>query len=99
MKDFNKFHTMAPLYVSTFHMVNHFMLLVSCNTHSKLTMFSIQDGKKVACGTGDGTINIFSWGEWGDISNRIPTQAASIDVLCALSEGIICTGADDSYIR
>lgn len=53
----------------------------------------------MVCGSADGVLNIYSWGEWGDISDRIPTENDSIDSICPITEDIICTGTDDSYIR
>lgn len=51
------------------------------------------------CGTGDGILNLFSWGEWGDISDRFPGHPLSIDSCVAVSENVVCTGSMDGVIR
>ena len=51
------------------------------------------------CGTGDGILNLFSWGEWGDISDRFPGHPLSIDSCVAVSDNVVCTGSMDGIIR
>ena len=58
-----------------------------------------QSGRKVVCGTGDGILNLFSWGEWGDISDRFPGHPLSIDSCVAVSDSVVCTGSMDGIIR
>lgn len=53
----------------------------------------------MVCGTGDGILNLFSWGEWGDISDRFPGHPLSIDSCVAVSENVVCTGSMDGIIR
>ena len=60
---------------------------------------AIQGGKKVVCGAGDGSLNIFSWGEWGDISDRFPGHPMSIDACVAVSDSVVCTGSIDGLVR
>ena len=59
----------------------------------------LQGGRKVVCGTGDGILNLFSWGEWGDISDRFPGHPLSIDSCVAVSDSVVCTGSMDGIIR
>ena len=54
---------------------------------------------KVVCGTGDGVLNIFNWGEWGNISDRFPGHPMSVDCMVQVTEDIICTGSIDGIIR
>lgn len=42
---------------------------------------------------------IFSWGDFGDISDRYPGHPGSIDSLIKISEDLIVTGCSDGNIR
>ena len=53
----------------------------------------------MVCGGGDGTLSIYSWGRWGDISDRFPGHPTSIDAVCKVSENILVTGDADGKIR
>jgi hypothetical protein len=53
----------------------------------------------VVCGTGEGTLNIFSWGEWGDMSDRFPGHPQSVDACVAISNNVVVTGSMDGIIR
>ncbi|XP_076330623.1 WD repeat-containing protein 55 [Tachypleus tridentatus] len=64
-----------------------------------LSMAVVKNENKVAVGTGEGAINIFNWGEWGNISDRFPGHPMSIDSMVAISDDIICTGSMDGVIR
>ena len=64
-----------------------------------VTAVFLQGGRKVVCGTGDGILNLFSWGEWGDISDRFPGHPLSIDSCVAVSDSVVCTGSMDGIIR
>lgn len=50
-------------------------------------------------GTGEGPLHIFNWGEWGNLSDRFPLSAMSVDALAAVNEDIILAGASDGKIR
>lgn len=54
---------------------------------------------KVICGTSEGTLHIFSWNNWTDMSDRFPGHPMSVDACVALTEDIICTGSMDGIIR
>ena len=62
-------------------------------------MLLVQGGEKVVCGMGDGVLNIFNWGQWGNISDRFPGHPLSVDCMLALTDDIICTGSMDGCIR
>jgi len=59
----------------------------------------IKDGKKVVCGSQDGVLNFFRWGDFGDVCDRYPGHPGSIDCLECLSEDVILTGCSDGLIR
>ena len=58
-----------------------------------------QSGTKVVCGGGDGTLHIYSWGKWGDITDRFPGHPFSVDSICKVTEDILVTGGTDGIIR
>ncbi|XP_069129880.1 WD repeat-containing protein 55-like [Argopecten irradians] len=64
-----------------------------------LSLAHIKEKEKVICGSGEGVLNIFSWGEWGNISDRFPGHPMSVDCMVAVTDSIICTGSGDGYVR
>jgi len=64
-----------------------------------LSITLVRNGTKVICGTQGGILDIFSWGNWGDISDRFPGHPESIDTIVPINENIICTGSSDGLIR
>ncbi|EDO47048.1 predicted protein [Nematostella vectensis] len=64
-----------------------------------LSLAIVKGGRKVVCGTGEGTLNIFSWGEWGDLSDRFPGHPQSVDACVAIGNNVVCTGSIDGIIR
>jgi hypothetical protein len=50
-------------------------------------------------GTSEGVLNLFSFGDWGDINDRIKGHSGSIDAIVALDEDTVCTGSSDGLIR
>lgn len=59
----------------------------------------IKDGKKVICGTQDGVIIVFSWGRWGDCSDRYPGHPESVDCVLKIDESTLLTGSSDGLVR
>jgi hypothetical protein len=39
-----------------------------------LNVVVVKGGKKVVCGSQEGVLNLFSWGQFEDISDRIPGE-------------------------
>ena len=64
-----------------------------------LSVQIIKHGRKVVCGTQEGVLGVFSWGTWGDVSDRFPGHPASIDALLKVDEDTLLTGSSDGYIR
>jgi WD40 repeat protein len=62
-------------------------------------MYAVQNGSKVVCGSQDGVLDIWSWGQWGDISDRFPGHPQSIDAMIAIDDDTILTGSSDGLIR
>ncbi|CAM9189397.1 unnamed protein product [Ectocarpus fasciculatus] len=59
----------------------------------------IKDGRKVVCGTQDGVIITFSWGRWGDCSDRYPGHPESVDCMLKVDESTLLTGSSDGLVR
>ena len=73
-----------------------------CNTfQSDVIIISIfcQNGKKAIVGSQDGVLSLWTWGDWGDYTDRILGHPNSIDTICKLDEDTICTGSSDGLIR
>jgi WD repeat-containing protein 55 len=64
-----------------------------------LSVKVMKHGKKVVCGTQQGVLAVWSWGTWGDISDRFPGHPASIDALCKVDEDTLLTGSSDGLVR
>lgn len=64
-----------------------------------LSMQIIKNGRKVVCGTGEGVLAIFSVGTWGDVSDRFPGHAPSIDALAKFDEDALIMGTSDGKLR
>ncbi|XP_025071899.1 WD repeat-containing protein 55 isoform X2 [Alligator sinensis] len=56
-------------------------------------------GKKVACGSSEGTIYLFNWNGFGATSDRFAVKAESIDCMVPVTENVLCTGSIDGVIR
>jgi WD40 repeat protein len=75
---------------------------VRCSDDQEDELLSIQlmkHGKKVVCGTGEGVLAVWSFGTWGDVSDRFPGHPASVDALLKVDEDTVLTGSSDGLIR
>lgn len=64
-----------------------------------LSVEVIKGGKKVLCGTQDGILCVYSWGLWGDLTDRFPGHPQSVDALLKIDEDTVATGSSDGVIR
>lgn len=64
-----------------------------------LSLAIMKEGRKVVVGDGEGELNIFNWGEWGNISDRFPGNTGSVDCMVPINDDIICIGSMDGTIR
>jgi hypothetical protein len=64
-----------------------------------LSIVLLKNGRKVMCGTQQGVLAVWSWGTWGDVSDRFPGHPASIDALLKVDEDTVLTGSSDGLIR
>eukprot|EP00281_Chroomonas_sp_CCMP1168_P027158 CAMPEP_0206248846 /NCGR_PEP_ID=MMETSP0047_2-20121206/20590_1 /ASSEMBLY_ACC=CAM_ASM_000192 /TAXON_ID=195065 /ORGANISM="Chroomonas mesostigmatica_cf, Strain CCMP1168" /LENGTH=366 /DNA_ID=CAMNT_0053674523 /DNA_START=51 /DNA_END=1151 /DNA_ORIENTATION=- len=59
----------------------------------------MKHGRKVVCGTQSGTLSIFSWGDWGDVSDRFPGHPESVECMVKVDEETLITCSEDGIIR
>ncbi|RKP20513.1 WD40 repeat-like protein [Rozella allomycis CSF55] len=64
-----------------------------------LSLAVMHNNKKVVCGTQEGVLQIYSYGYWGDMSDRFPHHPPSIQCLKAVDHSRALTGAADGVIR
>ncbi|XP_053574577.1 LOW QUALITY PROTEIN: WD repeat-containing protein 55 [Bombina bombina] len=56
-------------------------------------------GKKVVCGSSEGSVYLFNWNGFGATSDRFAVKAESIDCMIPITDNIVCTGSTDGIIR
>jgi WD40 repeat protein len=44
-------------------------------------------------------VNLYTWNDWGDTSDRIIGHPHSIDTIVKINDDLICTGSSDGIIR
>lgn len=64
-----------------------------------MSLQTLKHGKKVVCGTDQGVLAVWSWGTWGDVSDRFPGHPSSIDALLKVDEDTLLTGSADGLLR
>uniref|UniRef100_A0A8C6T1H8 WD repeat domain 55 n=1 Tax=Neogobius melanostomus TaxID=47308 RepID=A0A8C6T1H8_9GOBI len=65
----------------------------------RFELLSEPQGKKVVCGSSEGTVYIFNWNGFGATSDRFALKAESVDCILPLSDSVMCTASMDGYIR
>ncbi|KAJ2961079.1 hypothetical protein NQZ79_g3612 [Umbelopsis isabellina] len=70
-----------------------------CMDDELLSAVIVKNGKKVVVGSQSGVLNLWTWGNWGDTSDRILGHPSSVDTICKLDEDTVCTGSSDGIIR
>ncbi|KAG0231243.1 WD domain repeat-containing protein 55 [Actinomortierella wolfii] len=64
-----------------------------------LSICIVKDRRKVLAGSQEGILNIYSWGDWGDCTDRFIGHPNSIDTICKIDEDTVVTGSSDGLIR
>jgi WD40 repeat protein len=59
----------------------------------------VKNGKKAITGGQTGCLWIWSWGDWGDVTDRFTGHPDSIDKIIKYDEDTILTGSSDGLIR
>eukprot|EP00158_Paraphelidium_tribonemae_P003113 Partr_v1_DN25892_c2_g1_i2_m2977 putative WD repeatcontaining protein len=87
-------------YLSVFDIRKKELLARSDNMDCEIfSVEIIKYGRKALVGMENGVIGVFSWGDWGDIKDRIPGHPASVDSMVKYGEDTIFTGSSDGFIR
>nr|XP_019968462.1 PREDICTED: WD repeat-containing protein 55 [Paralichthys olivaceus] len=76
-----------------------FELLSEYQSGDLTSVVLMKRGKKVACGSSEGTIYIFNWNGFGATSDRFALKAESVDCIVPITDNIMCTASMDGYIR
>ncbi|KAG9490932.1 hypothetical protein GDO78_006320 [Eleutherodactylus coqui] len=76
-----------------------FELLSEYQSGDLTSVAIMKRGKKVACGSSEGTIYLFNWNGFGATSDRFAVKAESIDCMIPINDNIVCTGSVDGIIR
>jgi WD40 repeat protein len=64
-----------------------------------LSLCLIKNSSKVLCTSQQGILSLFSYGTWGDISDRFPGHPQSVDALLKIDEDTVLTGSSDGLVR
>ena len=64
-----------------------------------LCLCLMKHGKKLLCGTEEGPVGIYSWGNFGDVSDRLLGHPSSVDCMVPHTEDHMITGSADGLIR
>eukprot|EP00941_MAST-03F_sp_MAST-3F-sp1_P006175 g6175.t1 len=64
-----------------------------------LSCVLMKNGNKVVCGSQDGVLIIWSYGEWLDRSDGFPGHPESVDSIVKIDENTLATGSSDGIIR
>ena len=87
-------------YLSVFDIRKPTLLARSDNMETEiLSLASVKNTRKIVCGFEDGVCGIFSFGDWGDTSDRFPGHKESVDAMCGVDEETVCTGSMDGGVR
>ncbi|XP_029381928.1 WD repeat-containing protein 55 [Echeneis naucrates] len=76
-----------------------FELLSEYQSGDLTSVALMKRGRKVVCGSSEGTIYIFNWNGFGATSDRFAVKAESVDCILPITDNIMCTASMDGYIR
>ncbi|KAH8064233.1 hypothetical protein JL721_8376 [Aureococcus anophagefferens] len=74
-------------------------LRVSDPQDDELLSVEVMKRVKVVCGTTTGGLVVYSWGRWGDSSDRIVGHPESVDVLLRVDDDVLLSGSSDGVLR
>ncbi|XP_034020136.1 WD repeat-containing protein 55 isoform X2 [Thalassophryne amazonica] len=76
-----------------------FELLSEFQSGDLTSVALMKRGRKVVCGSSEGTVYIFNWNGFGATSDRFAVKAESIDCIVPVTDSIMCTASMDGCIR
>ncbi|XP_026182021.1 WD repeat-containing protein 55-like [Mastacembelus armatus] len=76
-----------------------FELLSEYQSGDLTSVALMKRGRKVVCGSSEGTIYIFNWNGFGATSDRFAVKAESVDCILPVTDNIMCIASMDGYIR
>ncbi|KAM4611658.1 WD repeat-containing protein 55 [Polymixia lowei] len=76
-----------------------FELLSEYQSGDLTSVAVMKRGRKVVCGSSEGTIYIFNWNGFGATSDRFAVKAESVDCIVPLTDSIMCIASMDGFIR
>jgi len=87
-------------YLSVWNLRKGVLEAMSDNLEDELLSCTLMKNRqRVVCGSQDGVLNIFTWGDFGDISDRFPGHPSGIGAMVKFDEDVVLTGANDGVIR
>lgn len=87
-------------HLGVFDLRKNELFAFSDNFEEDLTCICLaKKDKKVLAATGEGIVNIFSWGDFGDCNDRLVGHPGSIDAMLKFDDDTIITGCEDGLIR
>lgn len=76
-----------------------FELLSEYQSGDLTSVALMKRGRKVVCGSSEGTVYIFNWNGFGATSDRFALKAESVECIVPVTDSIMCTASMDGYIR
>lgn len=76
-----------------------FELLSEYQSADLTSVVLMKRGRKVVCGSSEGTLYIFNWNGFGATSDRFAIKAESVECIVPVTDSIMCTASTDGYIR
>jgi len=64
-----------------------------------LSVVLLKNGRKVVCGSQEGVLLIFTYGNFGDVDDRFPGHANSVEALLKVDEDTVLSASGDGLIR
>ncbi|KAJ3155812.1 WD domain repeat-containing protein 55 [Geranomyces variabilis] len=59
----------------------------------------VRNTTKAVVGTQDGNLLLFSWGDWGDCTDRFPGHPSSVDSILTIEDETVMTASGDGILR
>ncbi|KPP69765.1 WD repeat-containing protein 55-like [Scleropages formosus] len=76
-----------------------FELLSEFQSADLTSVAIMKRGRKVACGSSEGTIYLFNWNGFGATSDRFAVKAESVESIVPVTDSILCAASMDGVIR